>query len=48
MDDVRSLPRGFELVVTLLLESKHQVPFDEGPVTHSSTVIIAEALLVYS
>ena len=48
MDDVRSLPRGFELVVTLLLESKHQVPFGKGPGTHSPAVIIAEALLVYS
>ena len=48
MYDVGSLPGGFELVMTFLLESQYKVSFGEGPVAHSTAVIVAEALLINS
>ena len=35
-------------MMTLLLESQYKVSFGEGPVAHSTAVIVAEVLLINS
>ena len=41
MYDVGSFPWGRKLVMFLLLQSQHEVSFDEGPAANSATVVVA-------